>query len=78
MYLELVLVKGKFYNLDQNIFKAELRNEIGDVVRELGMEMISEGYGITERDAVRDFIRRNKSNVIRKVFKSIKPKGNLK
>jgi len=63
MYELKVVAVGKGY------YKAMLVNDSGERVSGIGREEINEGFGKTEDAAIDDFIRRNRSNVLRIVFR---------
>jgi len=48
----------KVYVMDGEIF-----------VRKFNIELIQTGYGATAKEAIDDFIRRNKSDVLEKIYK---------
>jgi len=60
------VIEGDFGD-DQPIFKIVIVDDEG-LARELGAERVNPGFGVNEKEAIDDFIRRNKSDVLDVVF----------
>ena len=48
--------------------RATVVNSVGKKITEFNVVPIQEGFGITPTDAINDFIRRNSSDVLNKIF----------
>ena len=52
------------------VFKVSLFGDAGEI-KSIGMERVHHGYGITEKEAIADFITENSPDVIDTTFKEI-------
>ena len=56
------------------IFKVSLWGSEGEIVS-IGAERVHHGYGVTEKEAIADFITENTPDVIDTIFKEVHEKG---
>ena len=53
---------------DHDFFRVSVKNELFEVVYRIGSEVIQNGFGGNQRNAVEDFVKRNSSQLLNKIF----------
>lgn len=66
--MESLKVEEGEFAYGQIMFRVSVTDGVNKL-REIGMEFVWDGFGTTEKEAIDDFIRRNKSDILNVVFK---------
>jgi len=62
-------IKIKKGSIGYPVYRVSVQTDRGEK-KEFGAEYVQVGFGITERDAVRDFITKNKANLIEHLYEA--------